>query len=105
MPGFSGFVAEFPIFMGAWQAAPWVAIVAVLGVIITAAYIFRVIGRVFFGAIPAELETQVGDVTVMDKVAVSMLAAIMVAIGWFPTLMVPMIQSGVNHVMALLGGG
>ncbi len=105
MPGFSGFVAEFPIFMGAWQAAPWVAIVAVLGVIITAAYIFRLIGKVFFGEVPAALETQVGDVTVMDKVAVSMLAVIMVALGWFPTLMVPMIQSGVNHVMALLGGG
>ena len=41
----------------------------------------------------------------MDKVAVSMLAVIMVAIGVFPGLMVPMIQSGVNHVMALLGGG
>ena len=105
MPGFSGFVAEFPIFMGAWQAAPWVAMVAVLGIIITAAYIFRLIGRVFFGEIPVALESQVGDVTIMDKVAVSMLAAIMVAIGLFPTLMVPMIQSGVNHVMVLLGGG
>jgi NADH-quinone oxidoreductase subunit M len=104
MPGFSGFVAEFPIFMGAWQSEPWVALVAVLGIIITAAYIFRLIGRVFFGELPPALATQVGDVTVLDKVAVTLLAALMVALGLFPSLMVPMIQSGVNHVMRLLGG-
>jgi NADH-quinone oxidoreductase subunit M len=104
MPGFSGFVAEFPIFMGAWQSEPWVALVAALGIIITAAYIFRLIERVFFGELPPALETQVGDVTVLDKVAVSLLAALMVALGLFPSLMVPMIQSGVNHVMRLLGG-
>jgi NADH-quinone oxidoreductase subunit M len=103
MPGFSGFAAEFPIFMGAWQSEPWVALVAVLGIIITAAYIFRLIGRVFFGEIPAALE-HVGDVGVLDKIAVTLLAALMVALGLFPSLMVPMIQSGVNHVMQLLGG-
>ena len=68
MPGFSGFVAEFPIFMGAWQAPALVAIVAILGVIITAAYILRVIRRVFFGDIKPELDSLVGDVTIMDKV-------------------------------------
>ncbi len=52
MPGFSGFVAEFPIFMGTWQAAPVAAIVAVIGVVITAAYILRTIGKVFFGNLP-----------------------------------------------------
>ncbi|HEX5837074.1 MAG TPA: NADH-quinone oxidoreductase subunit M, partial [Anaerolineales bacterium] len=46
MPGFSGFAAEFPIFMGAWQVAPWVAIIAILGVIVTAGYILLVIRRV-----------------------------------------------------------
>jgi NADH-quinone oxidoreductase subunit M len=105
MPGFSGFVAEFPIFMGVWRVAPVVAIIAILGVIITAAYILRVIGRVFFGSMPVELETQVGDVTFMDKVVVVLLSVIMVAIGLFPVLMVPQVQSGVNHVLSLLGGG
>lgn len=105
MPGFSGFVAEFPIFMGVWRVAPVVAIIAILGVIITAAYILRVIGRVFFGSVPVELETQVGDVTFMDKVVVVLLSVIMVAIGLFPVLMVPQVQSGVNHVLSLLGGG
>ena len=104
MPGFSGFIAEFPIFMGVWQAMPIVAIIAVMGVIITAAYILRVVGRVFFGEIPAELETTVGDVSMMDKIAIVMLSVIMIGLGLFPSLMTPLVQSGVNNVLRLLGG-
>src|SRR5450759_2184671 len=104
MPGFSGFVAEFLIFMGVWRVQPWVAIIAVLGVIITAAYIFRLITRVFVGDIPPELDASVSDITIKDKVVVGLLATLMVALGLFPTLMVPMLQSGVDHIMRLLGG-
>ncbi len=104
MPGFSGFVAEFPIFMGAWQVAPAVALIAVLGNIITAAYIMRVVGRVFFGDLPAEFETTVGDIGVLDKVAVGLLSLAMVAIGLFPSLMVPIVASGVQNVLRLVGG-
>jgi NADH-quinone oxidoreductase subunit M len=104
MPGFSGFVAEFPIFMGVWSVAPIFAIIAVLGVIITAAYIFRVVGKVFFGELPAEYQQTVGDVSALDKVSIGMLALLMVVIGIFPSLMVPWVQSGVNNVIRLLGG-
>jgi NADH-quinone oxidoreductase subunit M len=103
MPGFSGFVAEFPVFMGAWRAAPWVAIIAILGILVTAAYIFLVIRRVFFGEVPAEL-LRVGDITVMDKVAIGLLVAAMVGLGLFPGLLSNMVQTGVNHVLSLLGG-
>ena len=103
MPGFSGFVAEFPVFMGVWRSQPPIyAIIAVLGIILTAAYILRVVSRVFFGDTPAEMEA-VGDVTVLDKVAVGGLAAIMVTLGLFPILMTPLIQSGVDHITTLLG--
>jgi NADH-quinone oxidoreductase subunit M len=103
MPGFSGFVAEFPVFMGAWRAAPWVAIIAILGVLVTAAYIFLVIRRVFFGETPAELQ-RIADISVMDKIVIGLLVATMVGIGLFPSLLSTMIQTGVNHVMSLLGG-
>ena len=104
MPGFSGFIAEFPIFMGVWNTYPWIAIVAAISIVITASYIIRVIGRVFFGAIPVEFEGHFSDVTVLDKVALVVLSAILVAIGVFPTLMVPMVQSGVSNILHLLGG-
>jgi NADH-quinone oxidoreductase subunit M len=104
MPGFSGFVAEFPIFMGIWQTAPVVAMIAVIGVVITAAYILRVVGKVFFGEIPAEFEETVTDITVMDKIAIALLSVTLIGIGVFPSLMSPMVQSGVSHVLSLLGG-
>ena len=104
MPGFSGFVGEFPIFLGAWQSEPWVALVAVLGIIITAAYIFRLISRVFFGELPLALATKVGDISIMDKLTISLLAILMIGIGVFPSLMVPTVQSGVNNILRLLGG-
>lgn len=111
MPFFSGFSAEFPIFMGSWRwaqdmgVAPVVALIAGLGVIITAGYILLVVRRVFFGKLPAAFERTVTDITVMDKIVVVSLSVIMIALGWFPqALMAGIIQSGVNHVLALVGG-
>jgi NADH-quinone oxidoreductase subunit M len=104
MPGFSGFVAEFPIFMGAWRAAPLVAIIAAIGIVITAAYILLVIRRVFFGSMSAEMAEHVGDISLMDKVAIAVLAVFMIGLGWIPSLMTPWIQSSVNRILALVGG-
>ena len=104
MPGFSGFVAEFPIFMGLWQAYPVAAIIAIVGVIITAAYILRVVSQVFFGPVPAEFEHGLSDVGILDKISIVLLAVFMVGIGLFPSLLSGMVQSGVQHVLQLLGG-
>jgi NADH-quinone oxidoreductase subunit M len=104
MPGFSGFVAEFPIFMGTWKVAPAVALVAVLGIIVTAGYILLVLRRVFFGEMPEALRTTVGDVGVLDKAVIVFLSVIMIAIGIFPSLIVPMVNSGVDRILLILGG-
>jgi NADH-quinone oxidoreductase subunit M len=104
MPGFSGFVAEFPIMMGAWRAAPLVAMIAVLGVLITAAYILLVTRRVFFGEADAEYAVTVGDVSLQDKIAIALLVGILIIVGCFPAVMSPLIQSGVDHVLLLVGG-
>ena len=104
MPGFSGFVAEFPIFMGVWKSHPWIALVAVISIVITASYIIRIIGKVFYGNMPEEYIGHVGDVTVLDKVALAMLSIILIALGVFPMLMVPLVESGVDNILRLLGG-
>ncbi|TAK12965.1 MAG: NADH-quinone oxidoreductase subunit M [Anaerolineae bacterium] len=105
MPGLSGFVAEFPIFMGVWMSdKPWIAIVAAISIVITAAYIIRLIRRVFFGEFPAEFEGHVHDVRPSEKFALGLLALVLVLIGIFPGIMVPMVEAGVEHVFTLLGG-
>ncbi|MCC6146339.1 MAG: NADH-quinone oxidoreductase subunit M [Anaerolineaceae bacterium] len=105
MPGFSGFVAEFPIFMGAWRVAPLVAIISVLGILITAGYIFIVVRRVFFGNLPVEMAESVSPLILQDKIVIVMLSIFMIALGWIPSLMTTTIQTGVNRILILLGGG
>ena len=104
MPGFSGFVAEFPIFMGVWQEQWLVAVIASISIIITAAYIMRNIRLVFFGEMPEKLEGHMTDVTVLDKVAITLLCTFMIVIGLVPSVMVPMVQTGVDNILRLLGG-
>jgi len=106
MPGFSGFVAEFPIFMGVWQYRPWVAIIAVVSIVITASYIIRIVTDVFFGAMPADYADDIRDVSVLDKVALGLLSALLIVIGIlpYPSRMVPMVESGVENILRLLGG-
>jgi NADH-quinone oxidoreductase subunit M len=104
MPGFSGFIAEFPIFMGIWQVKPIVAIIASISIVITASYVIRIISRVFFNKMPTEFVDHVGDVTAMDKVALVLLSAIMVVIGVYPSIMVPLVSTGVENIMRLVGG-
>ncbi|MCZ2126459.1 MAG: NADH-quinone oxidoreductase subunit M [Anaerolineales bacterium] len=104
MPGFSGFIAEFPIFMGVWRVQWLVAAVASISIIITAAYIMLIIRKVFYAPMPENLQGQVGDITVLDKTAIVTLCLVMVGIGVFPSVITPMISSGVNYIMNILGG-
>jgi len=105
MPGFSGFIAEFPIFLGVWKTQWLVAVIASISIVITAAYVMLVVRRVFFGQMPAKYEGHVGPVTVLDKIAIGTLCALMVGIGLFPIIMVPMVQTGVDNILHLLGVG
>jgi NADH-quinone oxidoreductase subunit M len=104
MPLFSGFVAEFPIFMGVWKEQWLVAVISSISIVITAAYILRNIRQVFFADMPASLEGHITDVTVLDKIAITTLCLFMILIGVFPSFMVPMIETGVENVLRLLGG-
>jgi NADH-quinone oxidoreductase subunit M len=104
MPLFSGFVAEFPIFLGVWKEQWIVAVIASVSIIITAAYIMRNLERVFFGAMPDKLEGHITDITFFDKVAITTLSVFMVVIGLYPRFIVPTVQTGVEYILRLLGG-
>jgi len=72
---------------------------------VTAAYIMRIIGRVFFGALPAEFDGHIGDVILQDKVALVLLSAILIVVGIYPAVMAPMVQTGADAILRLIGTG
>jgi len=120
MPGFSGFVAEFPIFQGMWEASESVTlsfgafeltnyysimvIIAALGIVITAAYVLRVTGQVFFGEFDAEKYPDVGDIAITDRIILILLGVPLIVLGMYPQIMQPMISEGLKPVIAMLGG-
>jgi NADH-quinone oxidoreductase subunit M len=107
--------------MGLWEASPtialniggWsltnyygiIAIIGVVGIVVTAAYVLRVVQQVFFGAFNAERYGDIDDITVLDKVALLMLSASLIILGVWPQVMAPMIESGVKPIAQLLLGG
>jgi len=104
MPGFSGFVAEIPIYMGAWETMPLVAIISIISIVVTAGYILLVVRRVFFGDTPDPIKAGLSDISIMDKIVVVTLSLLMILVGLLPSLLVPMIETGVQHILALVGG-
>jgi NADH-quinone oxidoreductase subunit M len=104
MPGFSGFVAEFPIFLGLWKKAPIVAIIAVLGIVITAGYIMRVVRGVFFGKVPEKFEGHITPINTFDKVALYLLSGVLILVGVYPAIIAPLIETGAISILNLLGG-
>ena len=104
MPGFSGFVAEFPIFVGVWRTQWVIALIAAISIVVTASYVLLVVRKVFFGKLPEEYVGHIPPIRTLDKVAVGILCSLMIGIGLFPALMVPWVQIGVKHVLNLLGG-
>jgi NADH-quinone oxidoreductase subunit M len=102
MPLFSGFIAEFPIFLGVWREQWLVAVISSISIIITAAYIMRNVRQVFYGEMPENLHGHVTDITVLDKVAITTLCLFMILIGLYPAFMAPMVDTGVTYILNLL---
>ncbi len=120
MPGLSGFIAEYPIFMGMFGATdvrmqfagstvtdyyPILAVIAIIGVVITAAYVLRVTGQVFFGEFNEKKYSDVGDIYLTDRIILLLLGLPLLIIGIYPAIMSPMVEAGMRPVVALLGGG
>lgn len=104
MPGFSGFPAELQILTDTWRAYPPIAMLAVLGIVVTAAYIMRAVQRIFFGSLRDEYVELPGEYRV-EKIALAILTAFLVGVGIYPTFMLDLIDTGVAPVIARLAGG
>ena len=63
-----------------------VAVIASISIVITAAYIMRNIRQVFFGDMPEKLEGHMTDVTILDKMAITILCTFMIVIWLVPQI-------------------
>ncbi len=103
LPGLSGFVAEFLVFVGAFQTYPILAMLGVAGAAITAIYILRLLGKVFFGPLDPRWD-KLRDATRTETVGMSILVFVIVFVGVFPTPFMRIIDSGVLTLMNRLAG-
>src|SRR3546814_11094020 len=68
LPGTSGFVGEFLVLIGAFQANTWVALLAASGMVLGAAYMLYLYRRVIFGRLTTEDLMAVRDLNWREKV-------------------------------------
>lgn len=106
LPGFSGFVAEMSIFVGAFEVNDTfhraVTIIACTSIVITAVYILRVVGRILYGEPENEEHKKLSDATWDEKFTVICLVACVAALGIIPLWVSYLIGDGVGGVLANL---
>ena len=109
LPGFSGFVAELQVLVGAWQAKPWWTAAAGLGIIVGVAYTWRVLQKAFFtDTVPAphvleyEHTHKFDPITWPEYAGVALLGICTIAVGLYPRILLDQIEPAVK---ALLAGG
>jgi NADH-quinone oxidoreductase subunit M len=120
LPGFSGFVAEIQVLIGAFFMSPWLAVGAGISIAITAAYILNALHKVFFAEEEhasaaghtahghahgggGESRWSLPPITVPEVVAGVILMSLLVIVGLYPSIMLNMITPNVELFLKGLG--
>ena len=103
LPGFSGFVAEMTIFVGAFQHADVfhrvATIIAASSIVATAVYILRVVGMMLLGKINKPQYESITDARWDERLSTGILIFAIAAIGIAPLWLSDMITKGLLPVM------
>jgi len=100
LPGFSGFVAEFQVLIGAWHASPTFAVLAGLGILVGVAYTLRALQKAFFAeeeavAFPAlglgDANPHLEPITTPERIGAAILMGTSLLIGLYPRLLLDLI--------------
>jgi len=108
LPGFSGFVAELHILIGAWRAFPTFAVIAGIGILIGVAYTIRAIQRAFFSGdatLPIASSTEgsshvhtaaLEPISIPERFGAAVLMGIALLIGLQPGLLLDLINPALS---------
>ncbi len=102
LPGTSGFVGEFLVIMGSFQASFWLAFLAATTLIMGAAYTLWLIKRVIFGEVGNEGVASLKDIDRREFFMLAVLAFSILILGVWPAplmeLMEPTLGALLEHV-------
>ncbi len=101
LPFLMGFVAEFLIFLGAFQIYPVLTVLALVGVVITVAYFLWTIQRIFFGPLNTRWAA-LPDMDLREQWALVPLLVLMVLAGVHPGPLERMINLAMINIVSLV---
>ena len=99
LPGLAGFIAEFHAILGAYERWGLYVAIASIGILVTASYSLRTIGRMFTGPLDPRW-ARLQDMRGLHLVAALPLIALIVLIGVFPSPVLTLINSTVAPMIA-----
>jgi NADH-quinone oxidoreductase subunit M len=105
LPGTSGFVGEMLVLVGAWKAAPWVAVFAATGLVLGACYMLWLYRRVVFGK--AE-KSEVLEMPPLDSREIAIFVPLSLLVLWFgvyPSTLLDIMDASVSTLLSQLNSG
>lgn len=99
LPGTSGFVGEFLVIMGAFQANTWVALLTASGMVLGAAYMLWLYRSVIFGALTKKELLTLPDMSLREKAVFAPLLAAAVIFGIYPLPLLEVMDASVANLI------
>jgi len=99
LPLLNGFIGEFLVLSGAFQAHMWWGVVGASGIIWSACYLLWMYQRVFFGVVKHEENLTVPDLDLRERVALWPAAIMALAMGVAPLLWLNAIDPAVHNAL------
>lgn len=91
LPGFSGFIAELHILLGAWQAFPLLAAGVGFGILIGVVYVWRAMQKAFFADTSASDHHDCPPITLPERLGTLLLLGTSIFLGVYPQIVLRMI--------------
>ncbi len=100
LPLLNGFIGEFLVLSGAFQAKMWWGVVGATGVIWSACYLLWMYQRVFFGKVKHDENNTLSDLNLRERTALWPTVVMALAMGVAPLLWLNGIDPAVHNVLA-----
>ena len=101
LPGMTGFIAEFSVLTGTFAASPLIAGLALIGVVVTAAYMLWMLQRVLLGPLNPKYE-KMPDANAREIVSLAPLMALMLFFGILPMQLMGFFNTASQAILKVL---